>query len=60
MKDLLEQPVYGGISPDDLMCESEILKSYFMSIGLMIAAPNVENNNMYVSKYNTNLMPAFG
>ncbi|MCI8801683.1 MAG: hypothetical protein HFH88_18065 [Lachnospiraceae bacterium] len=60
MKDLLEQLVYGRISPDDLMCESEILKSYFMSIGLMIAAPNVENNNMYVSKYNTNLMPAFG
>lgn len=49
MKDLLEQLVYGRISPDDLVRESEILKSYFMSFGLWIEAPHVVNNNMHVS-----------
>lgn len=49
MKDLLEQLVYGRISPDDLVHESETLESYFMSFGLWIEAQNVENNNIHVS-----------
>lgn len=49
MKDLLKQLVYGRISLNDLMHESETLKSYFMSLGLWIEALSVKNNNMYVS-----------
>ncbi len=49
MKDLLEQLVDGRISPNDLVHESETLKSYFMSFGLRNEAPSVENNNMHVS-----------
>lgn len=49
MKDLLKQLVDRRISPDDLMRESEALKSYFMSFGLRLEALNVENNNMHVS-----------
>lgn len=51
MKELLEQLVYGRISPDDLMRESETLKSYLMSFGLCIGVLNVKNNNMYVSNF---------
>ena len=49
MKDLLEQLVHGKLGPGDLMLESETLKSYLMSLGLWIAAPNVENNNLHMA-----------
>ena len=49
LKNLLEQLVCGIVFPDDLIRESENLKSYFMSLGLCIGVVNVENNNMHVS-----------
>lgn len=49
MKNLLEQLIDGKIFPDDVVRESETLKSYFMSLGLWIGVSGVKNNNMHVS-----------
>ena len=49
IKDILELLVYGRITPDDLLRESDVLKSYFMSIGLESVSPSVEYNNILAS-----------
>jgi len=47
-KEILEHLVRGRISPDDLLRESEVLKSSLMSLGLFLVSPSVESNNSYV------------
>lgn len=51
IKDILVLLVQGRISPDDLLRESEVLKSCLMSLGLGIASPSVESNNILVSTF---------
>jgi|GEM_PF-6656220 len=49
IKGIIELLVQGRIYPDDLLKESEALKSALLSIGLSYVSPSIETNNILIT-----------